>query len=113
MARPHSPLSAVRVLLVGRKIGTVAPLNSQSLPCFRLDELDHDIVGDHAHGKAIDWGTAWPSVLAGAARAFAASVAIIAVTKPAPPVQSELAAGRNEAAASWAQGPNNIYFPLE
>ena len=43
-------------LPVGRKIGTVAPLNSQSLPCFRLDELDHDIVGDHAHGKAIDLG---------------------------------------------------------
>jgi hypothetical protein len=43
-------------LPVGRKIGTVAPLNNQSLPGFRLDELDHDIVGDHAHGKAIDLG---------------------------------------------------------
>ena len=85
-------------LPVGRKIGTVAPLNSQSLPV--IDELDHYVVGDHTHGKAVNLRTSWPSVLAGAVRAFAASVAIIAVTNPAPPVQSELVAGRNEAAAS-------------
>ena len=41
-------------LPVGRKIGTVAPLNSQSLPCFRLDELDHYVVGDHTHRKAVN-----------------------------------------------------------
>src|SRR5262249_9331464 len=51
-----------------------------------------------------------PSVFAGAARAFAASVAIMAVTKPTPPAQSEL--GKNEAAASWAQGPNSMHFLL-
>jgi hypothetical protein len=45
-------------------------------------------------------------------RAFAASVAIMAVTKPTLPAQSEFVAGKNEAAASWAQGPNSMRFLL-
>jgi hypothetical protein len=41
-------------------------------------------------------------------RAFAASVAIMAVTKPTPRAQSEFVADKNEAPASWAQGPNSM-----
>src|SRR5262245_24689779 len=39
---------------LGRKIAAGAPLNSEPIACFGWDELDHDIVSDHTHGKAVD-----------------------------------------------------------
>jgi hypothetical protein len=57
-------------------------------------------------------GTPPLNILAGAVRALVASVAIMAVIKPAPPEQSKLVAGRKEATAFWVQGPNNMHFLL-
>ncbi len=53
-------------------------------------------------------GTARPSVWAGAVLALAVSVPITAETKPAPPAQSGPTPVKNEAPASWTQGPNNM-----
>jgi hypothetical protein len=58
-----------------------------------------------------------PSVFAGAVRAFAASVAIMAVTKPASPAQNELVAAirvkqnRLTASRTWSVLRAGLIFP--
>src|SRR5262249_33471123 len=48
-----SPDNAARIRR-GRKIAAGVAFNSEPIASFGWDELDHDIVGDHMHGKAVD-----------------------------------------------------------
>ena len=84
------------------KIGTVAPLNNQFLPVFRLDELDHEILGDHDHGMASTSGDQAAKRLAGPVLATAASVASIAVTPT--PSANRLPQRRRCRGNSWPGG---------
>src|SRR5262249_25139642 len=52
----ETPLAVKRAAWrpLGRKIAAGVAFNSEPIACFGWDELDHDIVGDHMHGKAVD-----------------------------------------------------------
>ena len=97
MARPHSPLR----MRLGGLSGKVLPLLrsiGQAVALFGLHELDDDIVGDDAHRQFVDHRHVALQGFCRLRPRTAASVAIIAETKPAPPAQSEPKSAANRPA---------------
>ena len=104
MARPHSPLRMVR----GGLSGTVLPLLRSMVRPSRFSVGTNWMtilsVTMRTASRSTS-GTARPSVFAGAVLALAASVAITAETKPAPPphIVSEIRGHRGAAVADIEQ----------
>ena len=107
MARPHSPLRMVRGGLSGWVLPLLRSMVTPPRVSFGMNWMTILSVTMRTLSSSTT-GTAWPRVFAGAVLAPAASVAITAETKPAPPEHSAPAPVRKVAAGSCMQGPNSI-----